>query len=178
MARQFERNASSFRAFVNKLETDAEHGEADAAPIVEEGTEGVRLMTVHEAKGLQFPVVILADPTCNAARDMPAGHVDAARRLWLEPLCGSAPVELLEAAAEQQREQDEAIRVAYVAATRALDLLVAPVCGGQPIDGWFSVLDPVLYSSIRGTRPAEHRPPPPVARPFVPTLCWIEVPRA
>jgi ATP-dependent exoDNAse (exonuclease V) beta subunit len=146
MERQFERGASSFRAFVNKLEMDAERGEADEAPIVEEGTEGVRLMTVHKAKGLQFPVVILADPTCSAARDTPSHHVDSGRQLWLEPLCGSAPVELLEAALEeQQREQDEAIRVAYVATTRARDLLVAPVCGDQVIDGWLTVLDPVLY---------------------------------
>src|SRR5258708_29780998 len=42
MARHFEPAASSFRAFVDKLETDAEGGEADEAPIVEEGTEGVR----------------------------------------------------------------------------------------------------------------------------------------
>ena len=146
MARQFERSASSFRAFVNKLDLDAERGEADEAPIVEEGTEGVRLMTVHKAKGLQFPVVILADPTCSAGRDTPSRHVDAVRRLWLEPLCGSAPIELLEATVEeQQREQDEAIRVAYVAATRARDLLIAPVCGDQPIGGWLDVLDPVLY---------------------------------
>ena len=55
MARQFERGASSFRAFVDKLEIDAERGEADEAPIVEEGTEGVRLMTVHKAKGLRVP---------------------------------------------------------------------------------------------------------------------------
>jgi hypothetical protein len=40
------------------------------------------------------------------------------------------PVELLEGAVEeQQREQDEAIRVAYVAAARARDLLIGPVCG-------------------------------------------------
>src|SRR5438067_39726 len=124
MARQFERSASSFRGFVNKLDMDAERGEADEAPIVEEGTEGVRLMTVHKAKGLQFPVVILADPTCSARRGAPSRHVDAGRRLWVEPLCGSAPVELLDAAIEeQQREQDEAIRVAYVATTRARDLL-------------------------------------------------------
>jgi len=146
MARQFGRSASSFPAFVNKLEMDAERGEADEAPIVEEGTEGVRLMTVHKAKGLQFPVVVLADPTCSAARETPSRHVDSVRRLWLEPLCGSAPVELLEAAAEErQREEDEAIRIAYVAATRARDLLVAPVCGDQTIEGWLSVLDPALY---------------------------------
>ena len=29
-----------------------------------EGSDGVRLMTVHKAKGLEFPVVILADITC------------------------------------------------------------------------------------------------------------------
>ena len=44
---------------------EAERGEAGEAPIVEEGTEGVRIMTVHRAKGLEFPVVILADLTGN-----------------------------------------------------------------------------------------------------------------
>jgi ATP-dependent helicase/nuclease subunit A len=146
MARHFERGASSFRAFVEKLEDDAERGEADEAPIVEEGVEGVRVMTVHKAKGLEFQVVVLADPTCSAARDTPSRYVDPSRRLWVEPLCGSAPVELLEAASEElRRDQAEAVRVAYVAATRARDLLVAPVCGDEPIEGWLGVLNPVLY---------------------------------
>jgi ATP-dependent helicase/nuclease subunit A len=146
MARHFEGRASSFRAFVERLEADAERGEADEAPIVEEGTEGVRVMTVHKAKGLEFPVVILADPTCNATRDTPSRHIEPVRRLWLEPLCGSAPIELLEAADEElRRDQAEAIRVAYVAATRARDLLVAPACGDQSIEGWLGVLDPMLY---------------------------------
>ena len=120
-------------------------------------------MTVHKAKGLEFPVVILADPTCNATRDTPSRHVDPARRLWLEPLCGSAPIELLEAADEElKRDQAEAIRVAYVAATRARDLLVAPVCGDQPIEGWLEVLNPMLYppdDARRQLRPAPGCPP-------------------
>jgi ATP-dependent helicase/nuclease subunit A len=147
LARRFERRgASSFRAFGERMDADAESGQAAEAPVVEQGTEGVRMMTVHKAKGLEFPVVILADPTCPAARDIPSRHVDPSRRLWLEPLCSCAPVELLEAADEElHRDQAEAVRLAYVAATRARDLLVAPVCGDQSIDGWLEVLNPALY---------------------------------
>jgi ATP-dependent helicase/nuclease subunit A len=156
MARLFERGASSFRAFVEKLETDAESGEADEAPIVEDGTEGVRVITVHKAKGLEFPVVVLVDPTCSATRDTPSRHVDAHRRLWTEPLCGSAPIELLEASEEElRRDRAEAIGVAYVAATRARDILVAPVCGDQPIEGWLDVLRPVLYPPSDAWRNSE-----------------------
>jgi ATP-dependent helicase/nuclease subunit A len=75
-------------------------------------------------------------------------------RVWTEPLCGSAPVELLEAAEEElRRDRAEAIRVAYVAATRARDILVAPVCGDQPIEGWLDVLRPVLYPASDGGGP-------------------------
>jgi ATP-dependent helicase/nuclease subunit A len=146
LARNFERRAFSFRAFVEAMEADAERGEASEAPIVEQGTEGVRIMTVHKAKGLEFPVVILADPTCNESSNTPSRHVDPERRLWVQPLCGCAPVELLEAADEElRRDRAEGIRVAYVASTRARDLLVAPVCGDAPIAGWLQVMDPMLY---------------------------------
>jgi ATP-dependent exoDNAse (exonuclease V) beta subunit len=145
-ARRFEGRASSFRAFVESFEADAERGEVDEAPIVEEGTEGVRVMTVYKAKGLEFPIVILADPTYSATRDRPTRHIDSSRSLWLEPLCGAMPIELLEASdLEMKRDRAEAIRVAYVAATRARDLLVIPTCGDQPINGWLDVLNPMLY---------------------------------
>jgi ATP-dependent exoDNAse (exonuclease V) beta subunit len=105
-------------------------------------------MTVHKAKGLEFPVVILADPTCRMAGDVPSRHVDPIGRRWFEPLCGCAPVELLEASEEElRRDRAEGVRVAYVAATRARDLLIVPVCGDAPIAGWLDVLQPVLYPS-------------------------------
>src|SRR5207342_1733225 len=50
LARRSERTGvTSFRGFVEWLTEQAEHGEAGDAPIVEEGTEGVRMMTVHGA---------------------------------------------------------------------------------------------------------------------------------
>ncbi|TMA36343.1 MAG: hypothetical protein E6J87_00880, partial [Deltaproteobacteria bacterium] len=126
LARRFERaGASSFRAFVDRLEEDAEGGDTEDAPVVEEGTEGVRIMTAHRAKGLEFPAVVLCDPTANATREQPGRHVDPERSLWAEPLAGCAPRELLEASAvELARDRAEAVRLAYVAATRARDLLV------------------------------------------------------
>ncbi len=55
MARRFEQGSiTSFRAFVSRLEEDAERGGVNEAPVVEEGTDGVRIMTVHKAKGLEF----------------------------------------------------------------------------------------------------------------------------
>ncbi len=60
LARSFELSGGvSFRGFVEELETQSEKAESAEAPVIEEGAEGVRLMTVHGAKGLEFPVVIL-----------------------------------------------------------------------------------------------------------------------
>jgi ATP-dependent exoDNAse (exonuclease V) beta subunit len=68
LARQYERNDGlSFRGFVEALREAAERGDATEAPIVEDGSDGVRLMTVHKAKGLEFPVVVLADITAKLA---------------------------------------------------------------------------------------------------------------
>src|SRR5262249_13699609 len=93
-----------------------------------------------------------------ATRDVPSRHIDAARSLWLEQLCGATPIELREASdLEMKRDRAEAIRVAYVAATRARDLLVVPACGDEPIEGWLAVFDPVLYppeNARRSSMPA------------------------
>jgi ATP-dependent exoDNAse (exonuclease V) beta subunit len=114
--------------------------------VLEEGAEGVRLMTVHTAKGLEFPVVILADMTANLAALEPDRHVDATRGLCATRLLRCAPYELLEREAEEKtREMAEGVRVAYVAATRARDLLIVPVCGDEERDGWISPLNKAVY---------------------------------
>jgi ATP-dependent exoDNAse (exonuclease V) beta subunit len=150
-ARRFEAaGATSFRAFVQRLDDEAERGAAAEAPVVEEGTDGVRMMTVHKAKGLEFPVVVLADPTCPTVQQDPSRYVDAARGLWVTPLAGCAPVELTEHRDEVLRhDREEAVRLAYVAATRARDLLVVPAVGDEPIEGWVDVFHPLLYPPTR-----------------------------
>ena len=69
LARQYEASGGiSFRGFIDELRQPRQRREAAEAPILEEGSDGVRLMTVHKAKGLEFPVVILADLTCRMSR--------------------------------------------------------------------------------------------------------------
>ena len=82
LARTYETSGGiSFRGFVEQLRQDAEGGQAPEAPILEEGSDGVRIMTVHKAKGLEFPVVILADITAKLKRAQASRYIDAERNL-------------------------------------------------------------------------------------------------
>jgi ATP-dependent helicase/nuclease subunit A len=148
LARQYEMEGGiSFRGFVDELRAAAEGMQAPEAPILEEGSDGVRLMTVHKAKGLEFPIVILADATCRMSR-MDAGRwLDPERGLCALKLAGLSPLDLLLHGAEElSREQAEGARLTYVAATRARDVLVVPVLGDAAYEGgWLDPLMPAVY---------------------------------
>jgi len=161
MARRAERHGvTSFRGFVDRLMAEAERGEASDAPIIEEGTGGVRLMTVHRAKGLEFPIVILADLTAKEAPGEPSRYSDAGRGLCAMRLAGCSPPELLERRDdEREREREEAARILYVAATRARDLLVVPVIGDERREGWLGALHPVVYPDEARRRQPEAAQP-------------------
>ena len=158
LARQYESSGGiSFRGFVEALDDQADGGQAAEAPILEEGTDGVRLMTTHKAKGLEFPVVVLADMTAKLNSDRADRLVDRAKNACYLRLGRWTPIEL--AAAEQAeiaRDAAEGVRVAYVAATRARDLLVVPAVGDVEWDGgWMSPLNAAIYPSTDRRRAPE-----------------------
>jgi ATP-dependent exoDNAse (exonuclease V) beta subunit len=160
LARQYEAGGGiSFRGFIDELR-DAASAEAAEAPILEEGSDGVRLMTVHKAKGLEFPVVILADLTCRMTRSDASRYLDAPRNLCAMKIGGWAPHELHDHEIEEvARDQAEGVRLAYVAATRARDLLVVPALGDEPWEGgWFSPLNRALYPPLAARRTAARGP--------------------
>ena len=166
LARRFEATGGlSFRGFIEHLQEEAAAGQAGEAPILEEGSDGVRVMTVHRSKGLEFPVVVLADPTCKLHRKTADRFIDPKRGLCAIRLGGWQPLDLLDHEEEEvDRDREEGIRLAYVAATRARDLLVVPAVGDGPHEGgWTSPLHSAIYPDVEIRRSPER---PPACPPF------------
>ena len=148
LARRYELEGGlSFRGFVDMLHDASSRADSPEAPILEEGSDGVRLMTVHKAKGLEFPVVVLADIACKLSLDEASRYLDPQKRLCAVRIGGWSPLDLQEHNAEEaKRDEAEGMRLAYVAATRARDLLIVPAVGDGPYEkGWVRPLNRALY---------------------------------
>jgi ATP-dependent helicase/nuclease subunit A len=134
LAAEFEsREGRDLRGFLDFLAARAE-GEAEAqAATAAEGHDGVRIMTVHNAKGLEFEVVAVPDMARSLlaggrAPLLALGREDEPRvGLQLRRL-GAAAINLYEygALCEEARERDseEGLRLFHVAATRARQRLI------------------------------------------------------
>jgi ATP-dependent helicase/nuclease subunit A len=161
LARQYEAAGGiSFRGFVDELRIAAAGASSGEAPILEEGSDGVRMMTVHKAKGLEFPIVILADLTCKLARPEAGRWIDRENGMCALKLGGWAPIDLLlHDPEEAARDKTEAERLAYVAATRARDVLVIPAIGDGPYEGgWLDPLLPAIYPPQQSRREPARAP--------------------
>lgn len=93
----------------------------------------VRVMTVHGAKGLQAPIVILPDTVrVPTLQDQVLWHADAAGMevpLWSSADAGADRVSAMARTAAKVRQLEEYRRLLYVAMTRAEDRLI--VCGWE-----------------------------------------------
>jgi ATP-dependent exoDNAse (exonuclease V) beta subunit len=139
-ARQFETSGGDLRAFVNWLRRAAgPGGEADAAEaqVADEKDDVVRVMTVHQAKGLEFPVVFV--PSCGGNERLETAPImyDADVGLGLRIRDERAPSSRAHTSASlrvqqvrRARQRAESLRLFYVAATRAKDLVVF---SGEPV---------------------------------------------
>ncbi|HUP39617.1 MAG TPA: UvrD-helicase domain-containing protein [Vicinamibacterales bacterium] len=147
LARRYEADGGiSFRGFIEELREQAEDGQAGEAPILEEGSDGVRLMTVHKAKGLEFPVVILADMTAKIRSTSASRYIDSERGACAIRIAGCSPFDLIQhEPKELARDEAEGVRLAYVAATRARDLLVVPAVGDEAREGWIDPINRAIY---------------------------------
>jgi ATP-dependent exoDNAse (exonuclease V) beta subunit len=134
LAAEFEaREGRDLRGLLDFLAARAE-GDADAqAATAAEGHDGVRIMTVHNAKGLEFEVVAVPDlsrsllagsrpPLLVLGRGSPAQVGMQLRRLGSPSINLFEYAELCEEA--KQRDSEEGLRLFHVAATRAREHLI------------------------------------------------------
>lgn len=129
-----------------------DRGDSEIKREGESGANEVRVMTVHGAKGLQAPVVILADTTSDPTKkpDQSAELlVDEGRRIPLLPIRKAEQSgRLLDLVDKQKaRELQEHKRLLYVAITRAEERLImggslgARRKGEAPAESWYVALE-------------------------------------
>ncbi|WP_165067324.1 UvrD-helicase domain-containing protein [Paludisphaera rhizosphaerae] len=136
-AREFDRRGGFGLAdFVGRLRAFADDPpREEQASTTEEDGESVRIMTVHQAKGLEFPIVFLPDLNRDAGVRTGSMGFDRDLGLVLRPQVLATELENLDGngeslgwlayrAIEEREEREEALRLFYVAATRARDDLI------------------------------------------------------
>jgi ATP-dependent exoDNAse (exonuclease V) beta subunit len=134
LAAEFEqREGRDLRGFLDFLAARAESDAEAQAATAAEGHDGVRIMTVHNAKGLEFGVVAVPDLSrrlLNGARSplLALGHEEQPRVGLRLLRLGSPKIDLFDYSTlceeSQEREAEEELRLFHVAATRAKERLI------------------------------------------------------
>ncbi|HVQ57570.1 MAG TPA: UvrD-helicase domain-containing protein [Solirubrobacterales bacterium] len=134
LAAEFEaREGRDLRGLLDFLAARAESDAEAQAATAAEGHDGVRIMTVHNAKGLEFDVVAVPDlsrsllagarpPLLTLGRERPPRVGMQLRRLGSGSVNLYDYAELLEEA--KGRDSEEGLRLFHVAATRARERLI------------------------------------------------------
>ena len=138
----------------------------------DEGEDSLRIMTVHAAKGLEFPITVVAGlggaDAGNATTGVRWHDGKALTRLGRMTSAGLADIEAI----ERQRSRSEEARLLYVAFTRAKDHLVVSMhhksgnCAAGRLVGSVTTADAVALAWCADPLlPVAH--PPDHARPAV-----------
>jgi ATP-dependent helicase/nuclease subunit A len=126
------------RPFIRHLRTSMENEATEIeATVAEETDDVVRIMTMHGAKGLEYPIVALAN--LGTKPQLTSSPVPAERESFLHFQVGTGndhghfatPGYEAAWAGEKAHFEAERLRLLYVAATRARDHLVIPCVGGR-----------------------------------------------
>jgi ATP-dependent helicase/nuclease subunit A len=195
LALEYERHeAPSLQGFLHWLR----EARAEVKRDMEIKRDEVRVMTVHGAKGLEAPIVILADTITPPAGPRPPRLLELAGGplIWVGRKADDVPPVQAARQLALREAEDEYRRLLYVAMTRAADRLI--VCGAEGIRGrpqgcWYDLVRGPLEESLIEEqddgetilcfrKPAGERMPPPAnatpelkpERPALPT--WLREP--
>ena len=130
--------------------------DADIKRELAEADDAVRVMTVHGAKGLEAPIVILADATYDPSARPHASAVDyqasAHAVIPMLPPRKGETLDVLQAAADEmgRLDSEEHWRLLYVALTRAQEVLAVSGALGPrakgipPLESWHATVEAAL----------------------------------
>jgi ATP-dependent exoDNAse (exonuclease V) beta subunit len=145
----------TFVELVSRLRDDNVR-EPEAPP--EDATDAVAVMTVHSAKGLEFPVVFVAALHKGIENSTPvvalSRHSGLGAR-WRNPATGEDKSDLFLDAINQerkQRETEESHRLLYVAMTRAEQHLVLSFSGKGKPKNWAKTVSEELALALDSPR--------------------------
>lgn len=145
--------------FVDEIELlrESEPREPDAPP--EDSANAVKIMTVHAAKGLEFPVVFLA--ALHKGVDSKPGGICFSPRIglgieWRHPVGGKGRSDSFRHAIKEElkrREEEESHRLLYVAMTRAEEhLVLSLVTNAKKPQNWAAVVLQALGLDLEKAR--------------------------
>jgi ATP-dependent exoDNAse (exonuclease V) beta subunit len=134
-------SVAGLRAFVHDLQADWEQKVRVSEGRIDAAENAIEIVTIHSAKGLEWPVVIPINSTTELYRGDQFVYRQSDDTLhWM--LGGVAPPDLAAARAEESEEDaDQRERIWYVACTRARDLLILPYIPQAAKDSWFSSIN-------------------------------------
>lgn len=156
IAREFEgRGFNSLFDFVERIKYLKETAHEGQAP-VEESADAVKIMTVHAAKGLEFPVVFI--PFCDSGTRRDSGMI-INDQVGILPFVGDdvPPALSLYKRFETMSEQAEMARLFYVACTRAMDKLVLTTSTKKSATSMSSFTDILVRSMNLSEVPGEEK---------------------
>ncbi|MGH2638431.1 MAG: 3'-5' exonuclease, partial [Rhabdochlamydiaceae bacterium] len=123
-----------FAASIREIQK-IKHDITDAAT-VDDDADAVIITTIHKAKGLEFPVVVLGEPSSSSFSDDSEIKLEAKSGMVCVISPGErVPVAGLIEAMEAHRYREEGLRLLYVALTRAKRRLCLPLCSKASREG-------------------------------------------
>lgn len=179
-ARSFDRSGIfTLAEFITQLaEFVARQPDEPLAATHPETTDVVRLMTIHQSKGLEFPVVIV--PDMDRARRGRFAPVAFTPQLGPMVRCPDVTSGFdLHKLVEDEEDRAEMVRLLYVATTRAADYLILSAGLRHPLSArgpWMELIQrrfdlltgelrPAADADVEGPQAAPGHPPPAAAAP-------------
>jgi ATP-dependent exoDNAse (exonuclease V) beta subunit len=141
----------AFAQVVRQIQ-ELKHKESDAASS-DDNVDAVTILTVHKAKGLEFPTVILATTRDSVKFVERLGVEGDSRNLMIAAKGDTADGPMMQflKAKRHQNEEAEALRVLYVALTRAKQRLI--IAGNPQRNGRYCALIGGLIQWSKDQRP-------------------------